>query len=162
MEIKFERSTAPQENLDSWTFPVTIVIGVLVVGGSGYFGYTQFKAADADSFKRLNISMSDYNDAQIYKLSPIVKDYTADYCDPASKIALVDKVRSAGFVELAARLATDHYNRCAKDARFLMIASDNYTDLDNIRKRSKLPNDLFNMIQPTIISDSGAGKFMRR
>lgn len=142
MEIRVERSTDPQENSGSWTFPATIVIGVLVVGGLGYFGYTQFRAADAESFKRLNIPMSDYNDAQIYKLSPIVKDYTADYCDPASKIALVDKVRSAGFVELAARLATDHYNRCAKDARFLMIASDNYTELGQYTKALEITERL--------------------
>ena len=88
MEIKVRAINRSSRNRGSWTFPVTIVIGVLVVGGSGYFGYTEFRAADANSFKRLNISMSDYNDAQIYKLSPIVKDYTADYCDPASKRSL--------------------------------------------------------------------------
>ena len=56
---------------------------------------------------------------QLKKLAPILRDYTADYCDPRSKIPLIKQVSTAGFVRLAAQLATDHYENCARDPEFL-------------------------------------------
>jgi aspartyl protease family protein len=52
---------------------------------------------------------------------PILQGYTADYCDPPSKITLVRQVGDAGFVRLAAQLAGDHYEKCAKYSDFLEL-----------------------------------------
>ena len=86
--------------------------------------------------------MSEFNDGQINVLAPIVNTYTADFCDPRSKIQFLDRIKDKGFVELSARLALEHYEKCAKDARFLELASYNYSDLGNYQKALELSDQL--------------------
>ena len=51
------------------------------------------------------------------------------FVTPRSKIALLKKINDAGFVKLSAQLATDHYERCAKNSSFLEMASAYYRQL---------------------------------
>jgi tetratricopeptide (TPR) repeat protein len=83
--------------------------------------YAQVQQANERQFKKLNISIGDFDKKQLLKLTPILQSYTADYCNPRSKIALLNQVSAAGFVRLAAQLANDHYAKCAKHAEFLEL-----------------------------------------
>ncbi len=73
---------------------------------------------------------------------PILQDYTADYCDPRSKLALLERISSAGFVRLAAQLANEHYQKCAKDPKFLLAAYSYNEQLGEYAKALDVINQL--------------------
>jgi clan AA aspartic protease (TIGR02281 family) len=83
--------------------------------------YQQVQQFNERYFKKFNIDSHEFDEKQIAKLMPILQGYTADYCDPRSKITFVRKVGDAGFVRLAAQLAGDHYEKCAKYPDFLEL-----------------------------------------
>ena len=83
--------------------------------------YEQAQQINKRTFRKLNITTGDFDEKQILKLTPILQNYTADYCDPRSKIVLLKQVSAAGFVRLAAQLANDHYEKCAKHPEFLEL-----------------------------------------
>jgi aspartyl protease family protein len=121
-EIKPERISYPErERFFPWALFFSFCIGIVIVGFVGYLGYSQIHQNDERSFNRLKISVGDFDDRQILKLTPILAEYTADYCDPRSKLELLRKINAAGFVRLAAQLANDHYEKCAKNPEFLEV-----------------------------------------
>jgi clan AA aspartic protease (TIGR02281 family) len=77
-------------------------------------------------FQKFNISIQDFDQAQISKLAVILGDYAADYCDARSKSRLIARVNEAGFVRLAGQLSIDQYERCSKELYFLQYASTYY------------------------------------
>src|SRR5664279_421099 len=96
VEIKPERFSFPErERQFPWALSLSFFIGVVVVGFVGYLGYTQVHQNDERPFKKLNIAVSDFDDRQVAKLAPILDDYTADYCDPRSKMALLGTLNVA-------------------------------------------------------------------
>ncbi len=121
----------------------------MILGGVGLFGYTQItqekeqaKQINERSFKKLNITVDDFDEKQISKLTAILQDYTADYCDPRSKIALIKRIAGAGFVRLAAQLASEHYQKCAKDPQFLLEAYSYNKQLGEYEKALVVMNQL--------------------
>ena len=69
-----------------------LLLGLVIVGIIGILGYMQMQKdyeqaqlANERHFKKLNISMASFDQNQILKLTPILQNYTADYCDPRSK-----------------------------------------------------------------------------
>jgi tetratricopeptide (TPR) repeat protein len=115
----------------SFPWGTAFVLGFAIIAGGliGLFAYFQnqkhheaIQLADEQVFKRLNISIRDFDETQIAKLRPILQGYTADYCDPRSKVTLIRRVSAVGFIQLASRLADDHYEKCAKNLEFLELS----------------------------------------
>ncbi len=120
-----ERIIPEKERLFPWGLFFGLAVGLVIVGILGYVGYSQIKQDDEQSrqvFKKLNISVGDFDKEQLSKLTPILHNYTADYCDPQSKIRLLRSMDAAGFVRLAAQMANDHYEKCRKYPDFLQLA----------------------------------------
>ena len=129
--IKAERervSIPVRERTFPWGILVACAIGLVISGIVSFLGYIQFqkdkeqtKLVNERPFQKFYLSARDFDDEQLRKLLPILRSYTADYCDPRSKISLLRQVSAAGFVRLAAQLANDHYDRCAKNPEFLVL-----------------------------------------
>ena len=148
-EIKVERIIPVRERHFPWGSAIAFAVSIVSVGIIGFFGYAkmqrdnaQVQQANERSFKKLNISIGDFDEKQLLKLTPIVQGYTADYCDPRSKIALLNQVSDAGFVQLAAQLANDHYEKCAKHPEFLELGYAYNVQLGEYSKALQIINRL--------------------
>lgn len=149
-EIKIERNSTPKrEQRFPWALFISFAVGLITVGVVGFLGYIQIqrdneqiKQVDERPLKNFYIDPRDFNTEQLGKLTPFLRDYTADYCDPRSKIALLRQLDAAGFVRLAAQLANDHYEKCAKDAEFLILAYTYYEQLGEYPRALEIINRL--------------------
>lgn len=152
-EIKVERVVSSErERLFPWGLFFSIAASLIIFGFLGYLGYSQIQKNNEQiqqvnerSFKKLNISIGDFDDAQLLKLTPILQDYTADYCDPRSKISLIRRVSAAGFVRLGAKLAADHYEKCAKYSEFLELGYSYNEKLGEYSKALEIINRLIEL-----------------
>jgi tetratricopeptide (TPR) repeat protein len=95
--------------------------------------------------KKLNITPGDFDEKQLRKLTPILRDYTADYCDPQSTIALLKQIDAAGFVRLAAKMASDHYEKCGKYSDFLELGYYYNDKLGEYQKALEIINRLIEL-----------------
>ena len=141
--------TPERERIFPWGLFFAFAVSIVIVGVIGLLGYLQIKKDNDQirqvierSFTKLNISIGDFDGEQIRKLAPILQKYTADYCDPRSKIALLKQVSAAGFVRLAAQLANDHYERCAKYPEFLVLGYSYNEQLGEYSKALEIINRL--------------------
>jgi aspartyl protease family protein len=148
-EIKIERIVPEKERRFPWGLICAFAIGLVIVGGAGLLAYTQMqkdveqtKQVVERSFNKLKIPVDEFDQEQLKKLAPIVREYTADYCDPRSKLALLEQVSSAGFVRLAAKLADDHYGSCAKKPEFLVWSFTYNQQLGEYSKALEIINRL--------------------
>lgn len=149
-EIKAERISPPKrERHFPWGYFLGFAVSLVIVGFLGFLGYAQMQKdyeqaqqVNERAFKKLNISIGDFDQAQIIKLTPILQNYTADYCDPRSKIALLKQVSAIGFVRLAAQLANDHYEKCAKYPEFLILGFSYNEQLGEYSKALEIINRL--------------------
>jgi aspartyl protease family protein len=149
-EIIADRPIVPERKRGfPWGLFISFVIGLAIVGVIGALGYMQIQKdyeqvqlANERHFKKLNISMASFDQKQILKLTPILQNYTADYCDPRSKIVLLKQVSAVGFVRLAAQLASDHYAKCAKYPEFLELGFSYNEQLGDYPKAFEIVNQL--------------------
>lgn len=120
------------------------IVGVVFVLFGSYFAYVSKYQSDSEqigrTFTKLNISVDQFDSAQILKLTPILREYTADYCDPRSKYKLIARVAEAGFLKIAAKLSVDQYEQCAKDIPYLAYASTYYQTLGEYPKALEIIN----------------------
>ncbi len=132
-----------------------------IVGFFGYFqmqrDYEQAQQVNERLFGKLNIAVGDFDEKQVLKLAPILQNYTADYCDPRSKKALLKIISEAGFVKLAAQLANDHYEKCAKNPEFLVLAYSYNKQLGEYPNALEIINQLieWDPANPTFRFDRG-------
>jgi len=149
-EIMVERRLIPErERHFPWGLVCAFGVALVVVGGLGFLGYNQMQKEQEQgrqiterSFKKLHIPMEAFDQEQLKKLAPILTGYTADYCDPRSKKPLIEQVSTAGFVRLAAQLATDHYENCARDPEFLEYGFKYNEELGEYPKALEIINRL--------------------
>ena len=142
-EIKAERFQIPEPQRPfPWGATVAVFLGIAIAGSAGYFGYQSIQQHDEQPFKKLKLSVGDFDQQQTKKLTPILREYAADYCEPQSKMSLLRRLQAAGFLQLAADLAVAHYDTCAKNFSFLEIGSFYYKELGAYSKALNIRNRL--------------------